>query len=178
MGGRAGGGLPSTSGASCGTFVATTKRKARLIQRTKIVLLAEDDLQNIEIAKRVGVSVPLVRWWRRRYAAFGLAGIEKDAPRLGRKPYWDQAGAPFRAAMIGKLGYRSAYRDDATILRFPACSIISRRFPSIETRRKPWKRPRMIRTGSSDGPTATENRRASTLFACTSGRGTVPRSPL
>ncbi len=32
------------------------------------------------------MSLPLVGRWRRRYAAFGLAGIEKDAPRSVRKP--------------------------------------------------------------------------------------------
>ena len=67
--------------------IAQSRRSPlRLIQRAKIVLLAADDLQNIEIAERVGVSLPLVGRWRRRYAAFGLAGIEKDAPRSGRKP--------------------------------------------------------------------------------------------
>ena len=67
--------------------IAQTRRAPlRLIQRARIVLLAEDGLQNIEIAKRVGASLPLVGRWRGRYAVSGLAGIEKDAPRSGRKP--------------------------------------------------------------------------------------------
>lgn len=67
--------------------IARSRRQPlRLVQRAKIVLLADDGLQNLEIAERVHVSLPLVGRWRRRYAAFGFAGIEKDAPRSGRTP--------------------------------------------------------------------------------------------
>lgn len=71
----------------------------RLIQRAKIVLLAADGYQNIEIAERVGVSLPLVGRWRARYANAGFAGIEKDAPRPGRSPKLD---AGMVAAIVQK----------------------------------------------------------------------------
>jgi len=58
----------------------------RLMQRAEIVLLAAAGQQNKDIAKTVGVTRQLVGRWRNRYAAQGLAGIEKDAPRSGRKP--------------------------------------------------------------------------------------------
>jgi transposase len=58
----------------------------RLMQRARIVLLAAEGRENKDIAKVVGVTRQLVGRWRHRYVAKGRAGIEKDAPRSGRKP--------------------------------------------------------------------------------------------
>ena len=63
----------------------------RLQQRAKIVLAAAQGQQNTQIAEHVGVDVTTVGRWRRRFAAHGLAGIEKDRPRGGRKPTTRQA---------------------------------------------------------------------------------------
>ena len=62
------------------------KVAVRLAQRARIVLLAADGMRNLQIASRLGVSRFKVSRWRERYAALGLPGIEKDAPRSGRKP--------------------------------------------------------------------------------------------
>lgn len=62
------------------------KISVRLALRARIVLLAADGLQNLQIAARLGMSRFKVSRWRERYAALGLAGIENDAPRSGRKP--------------------------------------------------------------------------------------------
>jgi transposase len=67
--------------------IARSRRQPlRLIQRANIILLAERGLENLKIAERLDVSLPLVGRWRRRYAAKKFAGIESDAPRSGRKP--------------------------------------------------------------------------------------------
>lgn len=58
----------------------------RLQQRARIVLAAAEGQLNGEIAKHVGVDITTVGRWRRRFADEGLAGIEKDRPRGGRKP--------------------------------------------------------------------------------------------
>jgi len=58
----------------------------RLMQRAKMVLMAADGRQNKEIASTLGVQPSTVGRWRKRFAQSGLAGIEKDAPRGGRKP--------------------------------------------------------------------------------------------
>ena len=58
----------------------------RLAQRSQIVLLASQGLENREIASELGVDRGTVGRWRRRYCLFGLQGIEKDAYRPGRKP--------------------------------------------------------------------------------------------
>jgi transposase len=59
---------------------------ARLVLRAKIVLLAAEGKQNKEIAEELNTDRLLVGKWRNRFAKKGLAGIEKDAPRGGRKP--------------------------------------------------------------------------------------------
>jgi len=58
----------------------------RLAERAAIVLLAADGLENQEIASAMGISRQKAGRWRSRYAARGLEGIEKDAPRPGRLP--------------------------------------------------------------------------------------------
>ena len=59
---------------------------ARLVARAKIVLLAASGLQNQQIARQVGTDRFTVARWRSRFAQEHLGGIEKDAPRSGRKP--------------------------------------------------------------------------------------------
>lgn len=54
-----------------------------LVRRATIVLRSADGEMNTTIADSLGVSVPLVSLWRRRYRAAGLAGLY-DAPRAGR----------------------------------------------------------------------------------------------
>jgi len=57
---------------------------ARLVLRAKIVLRSADGMQNKDIAAQLGTDANTVARWRNRFAAGGLAGIEKDAPRGGR----------------------------------------------------------------------------------------------
>jgi transposase len=53
----------------------------RLAQRARIVLLATQGLQNVEIAEKLDVGRVQVARWRARYAESRLAGIERDLPR-------------------------------------------------------------------------------------------------
>jgi transposase len=61
------------------------KTPARLVDRAKIVLLAADGLENKTIAAELEINEKTVGLWRRRFVEDGLAGIEKDAPRSGRR---------------------------------------------------------------------------------------------
>jgi transposase len=54
-----------------------------LVRRAEIVLRSADGETQQAIADAVGVSLPVVGDWRRRYRAQGLAGLY-DAPRPGR----------------------------------------------------------------------------------------------
>ena len=60
--------------------------EARLVARSRIVLLAAEGRENKEIAAALGITRATVGRWRDRFAEHGIAGIEKDAPRGGRPP--------------------------------------------------------------------------------------------
>ena len=60
--------------------------EARLVERSRIVLLAAEGRENKEIASELGITRATVGRWRDRIAEHGIAGIEKDAPRGGRPP--------------------------------------------------------------------------------------------
>ena len=65
------------------SWLRATTVPAGLARRARIVLLAAQGVANSRIAQAVGVSVPTVVSWRRRYQAGGVRGLE-DAPRSGR----------------------------------------------------------------------------------------------
>ncbi|RDH91580.1 MAG: hypothetical protein DIZ77_02195, partial [endosymbiont of Seepiophila jonesi] len=54
--------------------VRSRKTSIRLIERSKIILLAADGLSNIEIAEQLNISAHKVGRWRNRYAELGLPG--------------------------------------------------------------------------------------------------------
>ncbi len=59
---------------------------ARWVLRARIVLRAAEGKMNKTIAAELGIRPNTVVRWRARFGALGLAGIEKDAPRGGRRP--------------------------------------------------------------------------------------------
>jgi transposase len=60
--------------------------QARLVTRARIVLAAAQGKENKDIAAELSISRGAVARWRDRFAASGIAGIEKDARRGGRPP--------------------------------------------------------------------------------------------
>jgi transposase len=67
---------------------------ARLVQRAKIILLAAEGRRNDQIGNELSLSRQLAGLWRERFVESGLAGLEKDAPRGGRKATKRQALVP------------------------------------------------------------------------------------
>lgn len=59
---------------------------ARLVERARLVLLAADGKQDLEIAAELGITNQKAARWRKRFLEAGLPGLEKDAPRAGRTP--------------------------------------------------------------------------------------------
>jgi transposase len=53
----------------------------RLVERSKIVLLAAKNVPNYEIAEQLSIGINTVGRWRNRFAQKRFAGIEKDLPR-------------------------------------------------------------------------------------------------
>jgi transposase len=65
--------------------VANSKTASvRFTQRSKMILLAGEGLQDKQIAQVVGVRRQSVALWRGRFLDLGIDGIAKDAPRGGR----------------------------------------------------------------------------------------------
>ena len=58
----------------------------RVAERARIVLLAAAGRQDKQIAAALFLTPKKVSRWRKRFLALGVAGLEKDAPRPGRKP--------------------------------------------------------------------------------------------
>ena len=67
-------------------IVRSRKLPARLIERSRIVLLAAAGCRNKQIAAELNLTPEKAARWRKRYLQLGLSGLEKDAPRPGRKP--------------------------------------------------------------------------------------------
>jgi len=62
------------------------KTPVRLAERAKIVLLASQGRQDLQIAAELAVTPKKIGRWRKRFLNLRLSGLEKDAPRPGRTP--------------------------------------------------------------------------------------------
>ena len=60
--------------------------QARVVLRSRIVLLAAEGLQNKQIAATLNVAPRMAALWRGRFIEHGMEGLLKDAPRAGRTP--------------------------------------------------------------------------------------------
>ena len=58
--------------------------QARVVLRSRIVLLAGEGLQNKQIATALDVAPRMAALWRGRFIEYGIEGLLKDAPRPGR----------------------------------------------------------------------------------------------
>lgn len=58
----------------------------RQVIRARIITMAANGIDSQDIAEELKVSRPTVQLWRERFLALRISGLEKDAPRPGRKP--------------------------------------------------------------------------------------------
>ncbi len=63
-------------------YVASRSLPHGMVRRARLVLLSADGVPNAAIAQRLGISIPAVGHWRRRFHAHRLAGLY-DAPKGG-----------------------------------------------------------------------------------------------
>jgi transposase len=68
------------------TWARSRSEPQRLVQRSQIILLAAEGVENQKIAEQLRTSRPTVQLWRERFLALRTSGLEKDAPRPGRLP--------------------------------------------------------------------------------------------
>ena len=72
---------------------------ARVVVRSRIILLTADGFQSKQIAASLKVAPRMVALWRGRFLELGVEGLLKDAPRPGRTP---MISAEITAALIAK----------------------------------------------------------------------------
>jgi transposase len=60
------------------------KTAARLVVRSRIVLLAAAGKPDVEIARRLSLVPRSAARWRARFLRYGIAGLQQDAARAGR----------------------------------------------------------------------------------------------
>ncbi|MGB5218774.1 MAG: IS630 family transposase [Smithella sp.] len=77
--------LESAEQATLETWSRSRSLPLRQVQRGKIILMAAGGVSNQDIAATLGLSRPTIQLWRERFLALRLAGLEKDAPRPGRR---------------------------------------------------------------------------------------------
>jgi transposase len=73
--------------------------EARTVERARIVLACLEGKENRQVAQGLGVSVPTVSKWRRRFAFWGLRGL-LDQPRSGKPITYNAA---FRNRVLALL---------------------------------------------------------------------------
>src|SRR2546425_8456619 len=87
------------------SLVAITKSRteeARAVERARIILACLEGKEIQQVARELGVSVPTVTKWRKRFALFGLRGL-RDQSRPGKPPTYD---ADFRNRVLVLLEQR------------------------------------------------------------------------
>jgi transposase len=115
----------------------------RLVERTKVILLAAQGLDNQQIAEALGVTRQKAGRWRARYAQLGLAGIEKDAPGRGRRPKY---GKKVQAQVVRK----TLEQQPATATHWSRSTMARESGLSESSVGRIWKRhglkPHLVRT--------------------------------
>lgn len=74
-----------------------------LVRRAQIVLLSADGAANREVARRCGISAPVVSLWRQRYQQRGIAGLHAELrPGRPRSHSDEQVAALLRKVLHSK----------------------------------------------------------------------------
>ena len=124
-------------------FARGRSTAVRLAQRSRIVLLAAKGLENREIATQLSIDRETVGRWRHRYAASGLAGIEKDAPRPGRRP-------SISSAMVREVIEKTIHATPNNATHWSTRTMAQEAGISAASVRRIWKRhglkPHLVRT--------------------------------
>src|ERR1700721_3967719 len=84
------------------SLLAITKSRieeARAVERARIILACLEGKEIQQVARELGVSIPTVSKWRRRFALWGLRGL-RDQSRPGKPVRYDTA---FRNRVLALL---------------------------------------------------------------------------
>jgi transposase len=108
------------------SLVAISKSRieeARAVERARIILACLEGKEIQEVARELGVSVPTVGKWRKRFALWGLRGL-RDKPRPGKPATYDAA---FRDRVLALLEQPPppgmSHWDGPTVAEKLGCSV-------------------------------------------------------
>jgi transposase len=85
--------------ANLATLSKSRTEEARTVERARIILACLEGKEIQQVARELGVSVPTVSKWRKRFAWWGLRGLT-DRPRPGKRVTYDAA---FRNRVLALL---------------------------------------------------------------------------
>ncbi len=105
---------------------------ARLVLRSRIALLAATGMLNAEIARELRCGTKTVCLWRRRFAERGIAGIEKDAPRGGRR-------SAASAALVEQILHKTLHESPPRRSRWSTRSLAAALGTSPAMVQRVWK---------------------------------------
>ena len=105
---------------------------ARLVLRSKIALLAASGLLNKEIARELRCGAKTVCLWRSRFAQRGVPGIEKDAPRGGKRTKKSEA-------LVQQIIYKTLHESPARRARWSTRSLAAALATSPAMVQRVWK---------------------------------------
>ncbi len=84
-------------------IIGDRNRPQKHVQRAKIILLSEERLPALEVARRAGVSRPAVWRWQQRFAEDGMDGLLRDKTRKpGKRPLSAATAARILAPPCGE----------------------------------------------------------------------------
>ena len=79
------------------------------MERARVILACLEGKEIQQVARELGVSIPTVTKWRRRFSLWGLRGL-RDQPRSGKPVKYDAA---FRDRVLASVGATSSSRPVA-----------------------------------------------------------------
>jgi transposase len=122
---------------------------ARVVERARIVLRAAAGLQDREIAAQLGITPEKAARWRNRFLNEGLAALEKDAPRPGRKP-------KITAAKVREVVEKTTLEEPGNAPAWSTRAMAKATGLSEASIRRIWRahglKPHLSKTGSSPIP--------------------------
>ena len=116
---------------------------ARLLERSKILLMLADGYGVRPTAESLDVTPNTVRRWRDRFVELGCAGVEKDAPGRGRKPRF---GAEIRAAILRRTTQEKPEQATHWSVRRMAKAVGVSQFYVWTTWQENGLKPHLVRT--------------------------------
>lgn len=114
-------------------FARGRTTSVRVSQRSKMILMAADGMTDSKIAGEIGAARQTVSRWRGRFVRRGLEGIEKDAPRPGRRPQ-------ISATQVSEIVRLTTQEKPANATHWSTRKMAEASGDSEATVRRVWKR--------------------------------------